>query len=115
MAKSKKSKENNIVGSVVTRQVKQKRICRRDSTGTYSAIEGPSPPAKSTNTVSPVLPAATSASTVPASQRVTRSFAPELANSQDTFTPNTTSEALLTQQDLARSYEPHEHQHQDST
>ena len=115
MAKSKKSKENNIVGSVVTRQVKQKRICRRDSTGTYSAIEGPSPPAKSTNTVSPAPPAAASASTIPTSQRVTHSFAPELASSQAAFTPNTTSEALMTQQDLARSDETHEHQHQDGT
>ena len=51
MAKSKKSKENNIVGSVVTRRVKQKRFCRRDSAGTYSVVEGPSPPAKSTNTI----------------------------------------------------------------
>ena len=110
MAKSKKSKENNIVGSVVTRRVKRKRLSHRDSAGTYSAVEGPSPPAKSTNTVSPAPPAAASASTVPASQRVTRSFAPELASSQAAFTPNTTSEALLTQQDLARSDEPHEHQ-----
>ena len=68
MAKSKKSKEKNIVGNGVTRWVKQKRICPCDSAGTYSAIEGPSPPAKSTNTVSPAPPAATSASTVPASQ-----------------------------------------------
>ena len=111
MAKSKKSKENNIVGSAVTRRVKRKRFCRRDSAGTYSAVEGPSPPAKSTNTVSPAPPAAASASIVP----VTRSFAPELASSQAAFTPNTTSEALLTQQDLARSDEPHEHQHQDGT
>jgi len=49
------------------------------------------------------------------SQPVTRSFAPELASSQAAFTPNTTSEALLTQQDLAKSDEPHEHQHQDGT
>ena len=110
MAKSKKCKENNIVGSAVTRRVKRKRLCRRDSAGTYSAVEGPSPPAKSTNTVSPAPPAVASASTVPGSQPVTRSFALELA-----FTPNTTSEALLTQQDLARSDEPHEHQHQDGT
>jgi len=81
MAKSKKSKENNIVGSAITRRVKQKRICRRDSAGTYSAVEGPSPLAKSTNTVSPAPPAAASASTVPASQPVTHSFAPELASS----------------------------------
>ena len=115
MAKSKKSKENNIVGSGVTRRVKRKRICRQDSAGTYSVVEGPSPPAKSTNTVSPAPPAAASASTVPASQPVTRSFAPELASSQAAFTPNTTSEALPTQQNLARSDEPHEHQHQDGT
>lgn len=115
MAKSKKSKENNIVGSVVTRWVKRKRICCRDSAGTYSAVEGPSPPSKSTNTISPTPPTAASASIVPASQPVTHSFAPELASSQDAFTPNTTFEALLTQQDLARSDEPHEHQHQDGT
>ena len=70
MARSKKSKENNIVGSAVTRRVKRKRFCHRDSAGTYSAVEGPSPPAKSTNTVSPTPPTAASASTVPASQRV---------------------------------------------
>jgi hypothetical protein len=104
MAKSKKSKKKNIVGNGVTRRVQQKRIYPRDSAGTYSAVEGPSPPAKSTNTVSPAPPTATSTSTVSASQRVTRSFAPQLA-----FTPNTSSEALLTQQDLARSDEPHEH------
>ena len=51
MANSKKSKENNIVGSGVTHRVKRKRICRRDSAGTYSAVEGPSlrsptPPSK---------------------------------------------------------------------
>ena len=107
MAKSKKSKENNIVGSAVTRRAKRKRICHPDSAGTYSAVEGPSPLAKSTNTVSPAPPAAASASTVLASQRVTRSFAPELDSSQATFTHNTTFEALLTQQDLARSDEPH--------
>src|SRR3989337_1446973 len=78
MAKSKKSKKKNIVGNGVTRWVKRKRICPRDSAGTYSAVEGPSPPAKSTNIVSPTPPAAAFASTVPISQRVTHSFAPEL-------------------------------------
>ena len=68
MAKSKKSKENNIVGSGVTRRVKRKRIGRPDSAGTYSAVEGPSPPAKSTNTVSPAPPAVASALIVPTSQ-----------------------------------------------
>ena len=77
--------------------MKRKKFYRRDFAGTYSAVEGPSAPAKSTNTVSPAPLAAASASIVPASQRVTRSFAPELASSQATFTPNTTSEALLTQ------------------
>ena len=115
IAKSKKSKAKNIVGNGVAHWVQWKRIFPQDSAGTYSEVEGPSPPAKSTNTISPAPPAAASASTVPASQRVTRSFAPELASSQATFTPNTTSEALLTQQDLARSDEPHEHQHQDDT
>jgi len=115
MAKSKKIKEKNIVWNGVTRRLKRKMICPQDSAGTYSAVEGPSPLAKYTNIVSPAPPAAASASTVPASQRVTCSFAPELASSQAAFTPNTTFEALLTQQDLARSDEPHEHQHQDGT
>src|SRR3989337_4584660 len=81
MAKSKKSKEKNIVGNGVTHRGQRKRICLRDSAGTYSVVEGPSPPAKSTNTVSPAPPAAASASTVLASQRGTRSFAPQLASS----------------------------------
>ena len=115
MAKSKKSKEKNIVGNGVTRRLKQKRIYPRDSAGTYSAVEGPSPPAKSTNIVSPTPPAAASPSSVPTSERITRSFALQLACSQAAFAPNTTSKALLTQQDLARSDEPHEHQHQDGT
>ena len=68
MAKSKNSKEKNIVGNGVTRRVQQKRICPRDSASTYSVVEGPSPPAKSTNTVSPAPPAAASASIVPAPQ-----------------------------------------------
>ena len=97
MEKSKKSKEKNRVGNGVTRRVKWKRICPRDSAGTYGAVEGPSPSAKSTNKVSPAPPSAASASTVPASQRVTCSFAPEMVSSQAAFTPNTTSEALLTQ------------------
>lgn len=115
MAKSKERKEKHIVGNGVTHRVQRKRIYPWDSVGTYSAVEGPSPPAKYTNTVSPTPPAASSASTVPASQQVTRSFAPQLASSKAAFTPNTTSKALLTQQDLARSDEPHEHQHQDGT
>ena len=89
------------MGNGVTRRVKRKRFCRRDSAGTYSAVEGPIPPAKSTNTVSPAPPAAASASTIPASQPVTRLFAPELASSQAAFGPNTTSEALWTQDELA--------------
>ena len=115
MGKSKKSKENNIVGRAITRREKRKRFCHRDSASTYSVVEGPSPPAKSTNTVSPALPAAASASTVPASQPVTHSFAPELASSQASFTPNTTSEALLTQQDLAILDEPCELQQQEGS
>ena len=50
-----------------------------------------------------------------ANERVTHSLAPQLDSSQDAFTPNTTSEALLTQQDLARSDEPHEHQQQEGS
>ena len=68
MAKSKKSKEKNIVGNGVTRWVQRKMIFPRDSAGTYSGVEGPSPPAKSTNTVSPAPPAASSPSTISASQ-----------------------------------------------
>ena len=68
MAKSKKSKENNIVGNGVTRRVQRKRIFPRDFAGTYSAVEGPSPPAKSTNIVSLAPPAAAPPSTVPTSQ-----------------------------------------------
>ena len=67
-----------------------------------SALEILLVPAKSTNTVSPAPPAAASASIVLASQRVNHSFAPQLASSQNAFTPNTSSEALLIQQDLAR-------------
>jgi hypothetical protein len=104
-----------MVGDAVSRRVQQKRSFPRDSAGTYSAEEGQSPPAKSTNTVSPAPPAAAPPSTVPTSQRVTRSNAPQVACSQAAFPPNTTSEALLTLHDLARSDEPHEHQHQDGT
>ena len=68
MVNSIKSKEKNIVGNGVTHRVQWKRIFPRDSAGTYSAVEGPGPPAKSTNTVSPAPPAAASPSTVPASQ-----------------------------------------------
>src|SRR6266516_8116506 len=83
MAKSKKSKEKNVVGNGVTRRVQRRRICPRDSAGTYSAVEGPSPSAKSTNTVSPTPPAAAPPSTVPTSQRVTHLNAPQVACSQD--------------------------------
>ena len=104
-----------MVGDGVSRRVQWKRCIPRDSAGTYSAVEGLSPPAKSTNIVSPAPPAAAPPSTVPTSQRVTRSNAPQVACSQAALPPNTTSEALLTQQDLARSDEPHEHQHQYGT
>ena len=86
-----------------------------DSAGTDGAIEGESPAENSTNTVSPAPPAAASASTVPASQPVTRSFASELSSSQAAFTPNTTSEALLTQDELERSHEPCELQQQEGS
>jgi hypothetical protein len=104
-----------MVGDAVSHRVQRKRSFPRDSAGTYSAEEGQSPPAKSTNTVSPAPPAAAPPSIVPTSQRVTRSNAPQVACSQAAFPPNTTSEALLTLQDLARSDEPHEHEHQDGT
>jgi hypothetical protein len=57
-----------MVGDAVSRRVEWKRSFPRDSAGTYSAVEGQSPPAKSTNTVSPAPPAAAPPSTVPTSQ-----------------------------------------------
>ena len=125
MAKSKKSKENNIVGSVVTPRVKQKRFCRRDSSGTDSAVEGPSPaencrngvsratraaeqakqkPIATTKQVETALVVATS-STIPPAARVTRWSTQLAAHFQPPLPPNTTSKALMTQHELARSYE----------
>jgi hypothetical protein len=104
-----------MVGDVVSCRVQRKRSFPRDSTGTYSTEEDQSPLAKSTNTVSPAPPTAAPPSTVPTSQQVTHSNAPQVACSQAACPPNTTSEALLTLQDLARSDEPHAHQHQAGT
>ena len=104
-----------MVGVGVRCWLQGKKSLPRDSAGSYSATKRQSPSAKSTNTVSPAPPAATPPSTVPTSLRVTRLIALQVACSQDAFPPNTTSEELLTLQDLARSDEPHEHQHQDGT
>jgi hypothetical protein len=104
-----------MVGDGVRCRLQGQKSLPQDSAGSYSAAERRSPSAKSTNTVSPTPPAASPPSTVPTSLRVTRSIAPQVACSQDAFPPNTTSEELLTLHDLARSDEPHEHQHQDGT
>ena len=115
---------------VTTREArKRKRNSSVDSAGTDSAREGRSPPDKCTNTVSPATPpakctkdkqtkqatialvVATPSSTVPTCARLTRSSTLLAASSQAPLTPDTTSEALLAQEDLARSDEPCALQH----
>ena len=113
----------------------EKQMNPADSAGTDGAIEGQSPAENCTNTAShatqvakkdkqkqiaatkqaeTTLVLATPTTVLPAARR-TRASTELAACSQAAFTPNTTSEALLTQQDLVRSDEPHEHQHQDGT
>ena len=113
----------------------EKRMNPADSAGTDGAIEGQSPAENCTKRVSHATRAAEQAkrkqmaatkqaktalvvatpSTVPPAARVTRWSTQLAAHSQAPLPPDTTSEALLTQQDLARSDEPHEHQHEDGT
>ena len=103
----------------------EKRMNPADSAGTDGAIEGQSPAENSTNTASHATRAAEQAkqkqiaatkqaettlvvatpSTVPPAARFTRWSTQLAAHSQDPLPPDTTSEALLTQYELARSDE----------
>jgi hypothetical protein len=107
-----------------TRKWKRKNYA--DSVGTDGAIEGQSPPENCTNTVSRARPATKQSkqkliattkqavtalvfatpSIVPTAARVTRLSTQLAASSQAPLPPDTTSEALLTQDELARSEEP---------
>ena len=115
------------------RKWKQKNYA--DSAGTDGAIEGQSPTENCTNVVSHATRAAEQAkqkqiaatkqaetylvvatpSTVPPAARVTRSSTQLAARSQAPLPLDTTSEALLTQDELARSDEPCELQQQEGS
>ena len=113
----------------------EKRMNPADSAGTDGAIEGQSPAKNSTNTAShatrgakrakqkqiaatkqaeTALVLATPTIVLPAAQ-LTHASTELATRSQAPLPPDTTSQALLTQDELARSDEPHEHQHQDGT
>ena len=113
----------------------QKRKNYADSAGTDGAIEGQSPPENCTNVVSRATRASKQAkqkliaatkqaattlvvatpSTVPPAARVTH-LSTELATcSQAPLPPDTTSQALLTQDELAISDEPCELQQQEGS
>ena len=114
---------------------KQKRKNYADSTGTDGTIAGQSPSGNCTNAVSHATRAAEQAkqkqiaatkqaettlvvatpSTVPTAARVTRLSTQLAARSQAPLPPDTTSEALLTQDELARSDEPSELQQQEGS
>ena len=103
----------------------EKRMNPADSAGTDGAIEGQSPAENSTNRVSRATQAAEKAkqkqiaatkqaettlvvatpSTIPPATRVTRLSTQLAARSQAPLPPDTTSEALLTQDEFARSDE----------
>ena len=106
-----------------------------DSAGTDGAIEGQSPAENSTNRVShatraaekakqkqiastkqakTTLVLATPTTVLPAARR-TRASTELAARSQAPLPPDTTSHALLTQDELARSDEPCELQHQEGS
>ena len=105
------------------------------SAGTDSAIEGQSPAENSTNRVSHATRAAEKAkqkqiaatkqaetslflatpSTVLPAARLTRASTELVARSQAPLPPDTTSQALLTQDELARSDEPCELEHQEGS
>ena len=113
----------------------EKRMNHADSAGTDGAIEGQSPAKNSTNRVSHATRAAEQAkqkqiaatkqaettlvvatpSTVPPAARFTRWSTQLAARSQAPLTPDTTSEALLTQDELARSDELCELQQQEGS
>jgi hypothetical protein len=114
---------------------KRKRKNYADSAGTDGAIEGQSPSENCTNTVSRATPVAKQSkkkliaatkqavtalvvatpSTVPPAARVTCLSTQLAAHSQAPLPPDTTSEALLTQDELARSDEPCELQQQEGS
>ena len=111
----------------------EKRINPADSASTDGAIEGQSPVENSTNTASHATRVAkkdkqkqiaatkqaeislvvATPSTVPPAARFTRWSTQLAARSQASLPPNTTSEALLTQDELARSDESCELQQQE--
>ena len=112
-----------------------KRKNPEDSAGTDGAIEGQSPAENFTNRVSRATRAAKQAkqkqiaatkqvktslvvatpSTVPPAARVTHLLTQLAAHSQAPLPPDTTSEALLTHDELARSDEPCELQQQEGS
>ena len=114
---------------------KGKRKNPTDSAGTDGAIEGQSPAKNCKNRVSHATRAAEQAkqkqiaatkqaetalvvatpSTVPPAARFTRWSTQLAERSQAPLPPDTTFEALLTQDELARSDELCEHQHQEGS
>ena len=113
----------------------EKRMNPADSAGTDGATEGQSPAENSTNTASHATRVAKKAkqkqiaatkqaettlvvatpSTVPPAARFTHSSTQLAARSQAPLPPDTTSEALLTQDELARSDELCELQQQEGS
>ena len=113
----------------------EKRMNPADSAGTDGAIEGQSPAENSTNTASHATQVAKKAkqkqiaatkqaetalvvatpSTVPPAARFTRWSTQLAARSQAPLPPDTTSEALLIQDELARSEELCELQQQEGS
>ena len=113
----------------------EKRMNPADSAGTDGAIEGQSPAENCTDRVSRATRAAEQAkqkqiaatkqaettlvvatpSTVPPAARVIRSSTERATCSQAPLPPDTTSQALLTQDDLAISDEPCELQQQEGS
>ena len=114
---------------------KRKRKNPADSAGTNGVIEGPCPAENCKNRVSRATQAAEQAkqktiaatkqadtalvvatpSTVPPAARVTHWSTQLAARSQAPLPPDTTSKALLTQDELARSDEPCELQQQEGS
>ena len=113
----------------------EKRMNPADSAGTDGAIEGQSPAKNSTNTTSHATRVAkkdkqkqiaatkqaettlvvATPSTVPPAARFTRWSTPLAAPSQAPLPPDTTSQALLTQDELAILDEPCELQQQEGS
>ena len=124
----RKRKEHKITGDGVSTKDrrKRKRSIPADSAGTDGAIEGQSPAEYYTNTASHATRAAKKAklkqiaatkqaettlvfatpNTVLPAARLTRASTELAARSQAPLPPNSTSQALLTQDELAISDEP---------